>query len=62
MKVITWTGLIVEKPKEIRHQPAINRTVKPVQTIPFSLWGECLRASIMGERVKDVTLVTEYHL
>jgi hypothetical protein len=58
MKVLTFNGEWVNKPKNIFHMPKVSHTVKPKRRLTLTEWGEIIYKQLKGERVNDVELIT----
>lgn len=66
--MLNWHGETVSKPADFKPTPSLNYTIEPAQKIPYSLWGEVLRAEINAtisnrrSGVNDVVLVKKSYL
>jgi hypothetical protein len=62
MKTITYNGDIVSKPADFHHSPQIKHSIVPAQPVPYNLWGEIIRAQLLGKEVEDIVLVKKSNL
>lgn len=66
--MFNYHGQQVEKPKGFTHSPSIQHSIVPAQKVPFSLWGEIIRAELKSltlggqSGVEDCELIKVYTL
>lgn len=66
--MLNFYGEQVEKPKGFYHSPSIDYSIVPAQRVPFSLWGEVIRAElnqiVLGKQsdVEDCELIKVHTL
>jgi len=66
--MLNYFGQEVTKPVGFCHMPSVEHTIVPAQRIPFSLWGEVIRAELNSmikgkpSGIEDCVLVKKYTL